>query len=124
MRKKINTITIILYIIFLAAAVACAYFDAKITLPLWICSLGCLVIMLIIGIIRVVLLKKDKTNTIKSNATRVVSVQPTKIDGVANKSITEELPLVHVDDVDEKKIVVSIYKNKSLATDSVGKVVK
>lgn len=128
MRKRINTVTIIIYIVFLIGAIGFGWYDVKtIGAPLrgWPISLGCLVAMLLTGIIRSCLLLKDKKNTIEANAVRVVSVKPTRVEGEAifNISATAELPLIHVDNVDSKLVLVKIYKNKSLLTDSVGKVV-
>ena len=125
MRKAINTVTIILYVIFFIAAVVCGYLDTKLDLPLWIACVSSMAAMLVVGIIRHYLLKYEKAKAKKDNAVRVVKVQPTKVIGEeVNHSITEKIPLIHVDNVDERKVVVSIYKEKVLATDSVGTITK
>lgn len=124
-RTKINFITITLYIFFLIGALLFGYLEHMVSFKAWIVYLVCLILMFIVGIVRAALLKSDKNKTIKSNTIRVVSVKPTEIIGknVSTPSITDELPLVHVDNVDSKKVVIKLYKNKVLLTDSIGRIV-
>lgn len=125
-RKSINLVTITLYIILLVGAVVFAYLEHMVNFKAWIVCIACLVAMFLVGVIRAILLKADNKRTVKANAVRVVSVMETKIEGdrECNAIITEKLPLVHVDSVDEKKVIVSLHKEKSLLSDSISKVVK
>ena len=124
-RTKINFITITLKIFFLIGALLFGYLEHMVSFKAWIVYLVCLILMFIVGIVRAALLKSDKNKTIKSNTIRVVSVKPTEIKGknVSTPSITDELPLVHVDNVDSKKVVIKLYKSKVLLTDSIGRIV-
>ena len=72
------------------------------------------------------MLHKDKQNSIESQTIRDVTVAETKVEGNKNCcfSITDELPLVHVDNVDSNKIVISLYKEKSLLLDTISKITK
>ena len=125
-RKKINSVTITLYILFLIGALLFGYLEHLwLTFKCWIVVIVCLSAMFIVGIVRAALLKADNKKVIEANAVRVVKVNPTKVEGnnVSNKSITDELPLVHVDSVDPKKVIIKVYKNKVLLSDSIGTVI-
>ena len=129
MRRRINTITLILYFVFFAGAVFFGWYDVKTigsTFRAWPICVGCLLAMLITGIVRLCLLYKDKQNSIESQTIRDVTVAETKVEGNKNCcfSITDELPLVHVDNVDSNKIVISLYKEKSLLLDTISKITK
>ena len=125
-RKSINTVTITLYIIFLLGTILFAYLEHLVAFKAWIVATALFVAMLVVGILRAILLKVDNKKTIKANTVRVVNVQETKVEGdkAATVSITEKLPLVQVDSVDEKQVVVSLHKEKILLSDSISKVVK
>lgn len=125
-RKKINSVTITLYILFLLGALLFGYLEhIWLTFKCWIVVIVCLSAMFIVGIVRAALLKADNKKVIEANAVRVVKVNPTKVEGnnVSNKSITDKLPLVHVDNVDSKEVVIKVYKNKVLLSDSIGTVI-
>ena len=125
-RKSINTVTITLYIIFLLGTILFAYLEHLVQFKAWIVATALFVAMLIVGILRAILLKVDNKRTIKANTVRVVNVKETKVEGknASNVSITDKLPLVQVDSVDEKQVVVSLHKEKILLSDSISKVVK
>ena len=125
-RKKINAVTVTLYFVLLVATIAFAYVEHIVEFKAWIAAIVCFCAMLLVGIIRAIALKADKKKTIETNAIRVVNVAETKVEGDANVSLSvnTKLPLVHVDSVDEKKIVISLHKEKALPTDCVGKIVK
>ena len=125
-RKKINSVTITLYILFLLGALLFGYLEhIWLTFKCWIVVIVCLSAMFIVGIVRAALLKADNKKVIEANTVRVVKVNPTKVEGnnVSNKSITDKLPLVHVDNVDSKEVVIKVYKNKVLLSDSIGTVI-
>ena len=125
MAKKVNAVTIPLYVLFAAGAITCGVLEHMIlTVKMWILVIVCLACMFIIGIIRAGLLKKARKNQVADNDFRVVNVQPTKVEGEPTTNVNEPLPLIHVDNVNEKKVVVTLYKEKVLPTDCVGKVVK
>lgn len=125
-RRSINLVTITLYIILALGALVFGYLEHMVQFKAWIGIMACLALMLILGIVRAALLKADNKKTIQANTVRVVNVQETQIKGEqdSNVTITDKLPLVHVDSVNEKQVVVSLHKDKSLLSDSISKVVR
>ena len=91
MRKKINSVTITLYIIFFALAIICGVLEPILPLKMWIGVIVFLALMVLVALLRYFLLLNENKKAKKSGAVRVVDVQPSKVKGtvISSKAISE-----------------------------------
>lgn len=128
MRKKINVITITLFIIVSLAAIYFGWIDdARVaagearTWPIAFILVG---VALIIGIIRAILLTHANKVSLENAAeVRSVSIdEATEVVDGNEIAPSDKVTLVHVDDVEQGKVIIRIFKKQVALVDVTGKV--
>lgn len=128
MRKKINVVTTILFILCCVAAVYCGWIDDdKIGTDsrTWYYCVALLCLALVIGIVRFALLLKVR----KVEKDCYIPIRSVKLaDGVEvdddgnEHDISDTAVLIHTDTVASDKVVIRLFKNPVPVVDSASKV--
>lgn len=128
MRKKINVVTIILFVLCCLAAVYCGWIDDdKIGTDsrTWYYCFALLGLAFVIGIVRFALLLKAK-KTEEANYIPIRSVKlanGVEVDDDGNEhEISDTAVLIHTDTVANDKVVIRLFKHPVPVVDSASKV--
>ena len=130
MRRKVNAVTITLFVLCSLAAIYFGWIDdeaaANQTFRTWPVCFGFLALAFLIGIIRFALLakvyKEEKENYVPVRS--VTFEDAVVVENGVEKEDEDKVALVHVDDVAEDKVVVRVFKDGVTLSDCAGKVNK
>ena len=129
-RRKINTVTITLFVICAIAAIVCAWMDHDRILSgdsrTYPYALGCVALTFVIGIVRfALLLKARKTEKAEYVPIRSVKLENgTEVNNGVEQELVEKAVLIHTDNVDDDKVIVRVFKDQVPVVDYAGKVNK
>ena len=120
MRKKVNTISIILFVVCAIVAVVLGWIDddkaASGGERTWVLCLTFVAATFVIGIVRFFVLLKVRGNE-KAEYVPVRSEE----NGVETE-LTDKVPLIYIDNVRDDKVVVSLYKEPVAVPNAASKV--
>ncbi len=128
MRKKVNTISIILFVVCAIVAVVLGWIDddkaASGGERTWVLCLTFVAATFVIGIVRFfVLLKVRGNEKAEYVPVRSVTIGTTvsEENGVETE-LTDKVPLIYIDNVRDDKVVVSLYKEPVAVPNAASKV--
>ena len=130
MRKRVNFVTITLFVLCSLAAIYFGWIDdeAKLngTFRTWPICFGLLALAFLIGVIRFALLakayKEEKENYVPVRS--VTFEDAVVVENGVEKEDADKVVLVHVDEVEKDKVVVRVFKDGVTVSDCAGKVNK
>ena len=130
MRKRVNFITITLFVLCSLAAIYFGWIDDEArlngTFRTWPICFGLLALAFLIGIIRFALLakayKEEKENYVPVRS--VTFEDAVVVENGVEKEDADKVVLVHVDEVEKDKVVVRVFKDGVTVSDCAGKVNK
>ena len=130
MRKRVNFVTITLFVLCSLAAIYFGWIDDEArlngTFRTWPICFGLLALAFLIGIIRFALLakayKEEKENYVPVRS--VTFEDAVVVENGVEKEDADKVVLVHVDEVEKDKVVVRVFKDGVTVSDCAGKVNK
>lgn len=128
MRKKVNTISIILFVAFSILALAFGWIDDNRMHAgesrTWFYCLLFTALTLVVGVVRFALFAKARKKEMESYIPiRSVTICPSvaKENGVETE-LADKVPLIYIDNVHKDKVVISLYKHPVALVNCPGKV--